>query len=169
MEIRTDSRHDARMSLPESSLVHWRWCRFDALSVRELQFIYMARQQVFSVEQQCAYLDADGHDETSFHLAAWSPVQRMPLASARVVDPGIKYGEPSIGRVVTIGAGRGVGLGRELVRRAVEHTVGAFPGRGIRISAQSHLEGFYRSFGFQTVGGVYTEDGIPHVQMWRPG
>ena len=73
--------------------------------MRELQHIYTARQQVFAVEQQCIYLDVDGCDESAWHLAAWSPVQREPLAYARVLDPGVKYAEASIGRVITIGAG----------------------------------------------------------------
>lgn len=143
----------------------WRWCAFDELGVRELQNIYMARQQVFSIEQCCAYLDADGCDERSHHLAAWSTVHRMPLAYARVVEPGVKYVEPSIGRVITTAPARGTGLGRELVRRAVAHTLAAYPGQGVRISAQAHLERFYAAFGFVGVGVPYFEDGIPHLEM----
>jgi ElaA protein len=143
----------------------WRWCAFDALGVHELQNIYMARQQVFCIEQQCIYLDADGLDERSHHLAAWSPGQRMPLAYARVVAPGEKYAEPSIGRVITTAAGRGTGLGRELVRRAVAHTLRTYPSQGVRISAQAHLDRFYGSFGFVAVGTPYMEDGIPHLEM----
>lgn len=157
------------MPLPSRPSVHWRGCRFGELSVRELQFIYMARQQVFVVEQHCAYLDADGHDEPAFHLAAWAPGHRMPLAYARVIDPGVKYAEPAIGRVLTTAAGRGMGLGRELMQRAVAHTAEAFPGLGIRLSAQSHLEAFYQSLGFGVVGQRYLEDGIPHTEMLRPG
>jgi predicted GNAT family N-acyltransferase len=37
---------------------------------RELQAIYMARQKVFAIEQNCASLDVDGLDERAFHLAA---------------------------------------------------------------------------------------------------
>ena len=146
----------------------WRWCAFDALTPRELQNIYMARQQVFAIEQACAYLDADGYDEDSHHLAAWSAGHRVPLAYARVVHPGLKYAEPSIGRVITTEAARGTGLGRELVRRAIEHASAAFPEHGIRISAQSRLEHFYAGFGFAIVGERYMEDGIPHTEMLRP-
>jgi ElaA protein len=153
----------------DASLTHWRWCRFDELSVFDLQAIYRARQTVFSIEQECAYLDADGFDEASFHLAAWSSDRSMPLAYARVVHPGQKYAEPSIGRVITVAAARGTGLGRELVRRAVAHCREAFPGQGIRISAQTRLEAFYADFGFQPIGAPYMEDGIPHTEMLLPG
>jgi ElaA protein len=150
-----------------STPVTWRWCRFDELSVFELQAIYMARQQVFSIEQACAYLDADGFDEASWHLAAWSPGHKVPLAYARVVHPGQKYAEPSIGRVITTAAARGTGLGRELMQRAIDCCTEAFPGQGIRISAQTRLEPFYAGLGFVAVGPPYLEDGIPHTEMLR--
>jgi len=145
----------------------WRWCRFDELDVHALDAIYRARQQVFSIEQACVYLDADGFDADAFHLAAWSGDRTVPLAYARVVRPGQKYAEPSIGRVITTTTARGTGLGRELVRRAVLHSSQAFPGQGIRISAQTRLERFYGEFGFAAVGVPYLEDGIPHTEMLR--
>ena len=147
----------------------WRWCRFDELSVFELDAIYRARQTVFSIEQQCAYLDADGFDTLSFHLAAWPADAGLPLAYSRIVHPGLKYAEPSIGRVITTAAARGTGLGRELVRRSIVHCREAFAGRGIRISAQTRLEAFYASFGFVAIGEPYMEDGIPHTEMLLAG
>jgi len=145
--------------------LEWRWRRFDALGVHELQNIYMARQRVFSLEQACAFMDADGCDERAFHLAAWAAGVREPLAYARVLDPGVKYADASIGRVITVGAGRGTGLGRELMRRVIAHTAEAWPGVAIRISAQSRLEAFYRGFAFEIVGDRYIEDGILHTEM----
>ena len=152
-----------------SEALAWRWCRFDDLSVHELDAIYRARQQVFSAEQACAYLDADGFDAESFHLAAWPASRRLPSAYARVVHPGLKYAEPSIGRVITTVQARGAGLGRDLLRRAIALTEQAFPGQGIRISAQSQLEKFYAQAGFLIVGERYIEDGITHTEMLRPG
>jgi ElaA protein len=154
------------MSATPTSLT-WRWCRFDELSVFELDAIYRARQQVFTIEQACAYLDADGFDAASWHLAAWSPEHEVPLAYARVVLPGQKYAEPSIGRVLTTAAARGTGLGRELMRRAIECCTEAFPGQGIRISAQTRLQPFYAGLGFVAAGRPYLEDGIPHTEMVR--
>jgi ElaA protein len=147
--------------------LRWRWCRFDDLGVRELQHIFAARQRVFAVEQQCIYLDIDGCDESAWHLAAWSPVQREPFAYARVLDPGVKYPEASIGRVITVGAGRGIGLGREVVARAIAGATEAWPGGALRISAQTRLERFYERFGFVAVGAPYLEDGIEHTEMLR--
>ncbi len=146
----------------------WCWRRFDELSVAQLQYIYMARQQVFGIEQHCLYLDVDGHDAQCLHLAAWSAVQPMPLAYARLVEPGVKYAEPSMGRVITTLAGRGRGLGRELVRRVIAHCRQVYPEQGIRISAQSHLEAFYAQAGFVVCGPPYLEDGIPHTEMLLP-
>ena len=146
----------------------WHWRRFDAIAVHELQNIYMARQRVFAIEQQCVYLDADGDDERAFHLAAWIGMQREPLAYARILDPGVKYAEVSIGRVITTAAARGKGLGREVMHRAIAHAGAVWPDIGIRISAQTRLETFYEGFGFVTVGAPYMEDGIPHTEMLLP-
>jgi ElaA protein len=151
-----------------SGQIRWRCCRFDELGVHELDRIYRARQQVFVIEQDCAYLDVDGVDPLCSHLAAWSDVQAEPLAYARIVAPGVKYAEASIGRVITTPVARGTGLGRELVRRAVEQALLLHPGQGIRISAQAHLSHFYGGFGFERAGEEYLEDGIPHVEMLRP-
>jgi ElaA protein len=35
----------------------------------------------------------------------------------------------------------------------------------IKISAQSHLQGFYRTLGFNVVSEPYDEDGIEHIDM----
>ena len=151
----------------------WRGCQFAALSGFELDAIYRARQQVFIVEQQCAFLDADGADSASFHLSAWacarSSSDPQVLAYARIVPPGLKYAEASIGRVLSVAAVRGTGLGRELVRRAVAWTELVFPGHTIRISAQAHLAAFYAEAGFVSVGAPYLEDGIVHIEMLRAG
>lgn len=147
----------------------WRVCRFDELSPLELSRIYRARQQVFVVEQQCLFVDADELDESAWHLAGWSRDSDSPLAYARLVEPGAKYAEPAMGRVITVAAARGKGLGRELVRRAIEHAERVHPGQGLRISAQQRLQRFYSGFGFVPVGEGYLEDGIAHIEMLRRG
>jgi ElaA protein len=155
---------------PADPLAHvtWRCARLDELSPRELQRIHVARQQVFAVEQQCIFQDADAVDEVSSHLCAWS-AQGELLAYARLVDPGVKYAEPSIGRVLTAAEARGTGLGRDLLRRSLAHCRAAFAGQGVRISAQQRLGRFYAEAGFASVGEPYLEDDQPHIEMLHPG
>ncbi len=145
----------------------WRVSGFQRLSRDALYRILAARSAVFVVEQQCPYQDIDGLDLKSIHVLATAGDGGL-LAYARVVPPGLRFAEPSIGRVLTTAAGRGRGLGRALMLRALAVVRRRFPGQPVRISAQQYLEPFYRSLGFQTVGLPYDEDGIPHLEMLAP-
>ncbi len=84
-----------------------------------------------------------------------------------MVDPGLKYEEPSIGRVITAPEVRGQGLGRVLMREGIARCEAAWPGRGIRIAAQSRLERFYAELGFERAAPDHIEDDIPHVVMFK--
>ena len=148
-------------------MIAWRLAHFDDLSTRELHDILQARAEVFVVEQRCAFQDVDGADPASWHLMGRSPDGRL-AAYCRLVPPGAKFAEPSIGRVITLGAARGTGSGRELMRQAIAHTDKLWPGRALRIGAQRHMERFYGAFGCETVSEPYDEDGIMHVEMLRP-
>jgi ElaA protein len=150
---------------PDSFGLDWHFGRFEDLNVYELDAIYRARQLVFSVEQQCVYVDADGLDGKALHLAGWSLERNIPMAYARIVLPGAKYAEPSIGRLITSSAVRGTGLGRELLRRAMAACAQEFPAQGVRISAQTRLTRFYARAGFVEVGAPYLEDNIWHTEM----
>lgn len=145
----------------------WRFARLDGLSAREVHDILRARAAVFVVEQACAFQDVDGADPESWHLfaAAGGEVR----AYCRLVPAGVKFAEPSIGRVVTAQAARGTGLGRALMREALARAQALWPGQAIRIGAQLHLERFYGEFGFARASEPYDEDGIPHIEMLRPG
>lgn len=138
---------------------------FAELSVDELYRILALRQRVFVVEQTCYYQDCDDHDQAAVHV--WTTRQGAIVAYARVLPPGEKFEEGSIGRVLTAPEARGTGEGRAIVRRAiavVERRFGAVP---IKISAQSHLLRFYTELGFARVGDEYLLDNIPHIDMLR--
>lgn len=124
------------------------------------------RQEVFSVEQACAYLDCDGLDRQSLHLLGRDATGAL-VAYARLMDAGVKYAEPSIGRVVTHASVRRTGVGRALMTEAIARVTQAFGERPIRIGAQRYLERFYGSLGFVVASPPYLEDGIPHVEMVR--
>jgi ElaA protein len=140
---------------------------FDALTAPELYDVLALRQRVFVVEQACAYLDCDGKDRQAVHLLGRAPDGAL-VAYARLLPPGVSFAEASIGRVVTDRAVRRAGLGRALMNEAIARASGLFGGP-LRIGAQRYLERFYAELGFVVEGEPYVEDGIPHVEMWRPG
>ena len=149
--------------------VEWQWKRFGELRPAELYALLAARAAVFVVEQRCAFQDLDSMDEYAWHLLGWSSADHAPALAAylRLVDPGRKYAEPSIGRVLTTAPFRGHGLGREAMREGLLRATALYPGSPIRIGAQQRLERFYIELGFRTVSAPYDEDGIAHVEMLR--
>ena len=138
---------------------------FDELGAHELYAILALRQRVFVVEQTCAYLDCDGHDQASRHL--WIDAGAGPIAYARILPPGEKYDDASFGRVVSAPEARRTGAGRSIVAAAIAAIERAWGRVSIRISAQAHLERFFGEFGFVRSGDDYLEDGIPHCEMVR--
>jgi ElaA protein len=147
--------------------MNWAWQRFDDLGVANLHDALQLRGRVFILEQG-PYLDVDGHDRAAWHLLGRDGGDAL-LAYLRVVDPGVKYDEPSIGRVVTAPEVRGTGLGRALMREGLSGCVRHWPGSAVRISAQARLMRFYTGLGFSPASDEYLEDGIPHLEMlWRP-
>lgn len=152
-----------------TTMIKWQWATFDELSLHELYEILKIRQAIFVVEQDCAYQDADDLDQVAWHLIGWhkGTHKKTIVAYLRVVFPGKKFPEPSIGRVLVAPELRKTGLGKKLTAKAVAHIADEYPNTAIRISAQQHLEKFYSEFGFKTVSSPYKEDGIPHIEMLR--
>lgn len=144
----------------------WSNKKFEDLSLQELYDQMALRQEVFVVEQDCPYLDADGKDQKSWHLMGYLGDELATYA--RLVYPGVSYQEASIGRIVTSLKYRRQGFGVKLMEQLlieIEQIYGQVP---LRMSAQTYLIPFYNSFGFQEVGEGYLEDGLPHIQMFRP-
>ena len=147
----------------------WKFSRFRDLSVDDLYAIVRLREAVFIIEQNCPYPDADGRDPLAWHLLGWRDGVDGPelAAYARIFEPGIRYHEASIGRIVTSPAVRGTGLGRTLMVEALQRTETLAPNQPIKIAAQRRLENFYTRYGFKKVSEPYEEDGIMHVDMRR--
>lgn len=147
----------------------WNWYRFDDLSVDELYAILALRQKVFVVEQHCPYLDCDGVDAKAHHLVGWQTTSAScrPMAYLRVIVPEEDGAPVRIGRLLTHPKIRAQGVGRELLRRALEWIETTLPKQTITISAQHYLRHFYQAYGFVPVSDVYMEDGIAHLTMTR--
>ena len=153
--------------------IDWRFARFAELAPREIHDLYRLRVDVFIVEQSCVFQDVDGVDPECWHLLGYRPAPQGELvAYCRFVPPGVKFAEPSIGRVITARSVRGTGMGRTLMREAMQRAQTLWPGERLRIGAQAHLERFYNEFGFTKSSEPYDEDGILHIEMeseqWQP-
>ena len=103
-------------------MISWQWATFYDLERDALYEILRVRQEVFVVEQNCAYLDADGLDQQALHLLGWQQDDlghRQLAAYLRLLPPGSRYPEPSIGRLLTVHSTRGTGLGEAIMHEAL--------------------------------------------------
>lgn len=155
--------------------IHWAHKQFSKLTLDELYAMLALRQQVFVVEQNCPYQDADGEDQQALHLLAWQ--DECLVGYARIFhatgQPNLEkrslHGADSdvhrIGRLIIAPQARGLQLGRTLMVRAMELALADPNSDQIVIGAQTYLLDFYRSLGFAAVGETYLEDEIPHQDM----
>ena len=118
------------------------------------------RRTVFIDEQRVPEeMEWDAHDAVSMHWLAEDAAGRA-IGCARLLPDG------HIGRMAVLATWRGRGVGRALLAavldwaRARGHTQ-------VALSAQTHAMDFYRRAGFETVGDVYDEAGIPHIAMQK--
>ena len=137
--------------------------KFSKLSVNELYDLLQLRQQIFVLEQNCIYLDADGLDKKCLHLLGI--VDKKIVAYARIIPAGISYTTPSIGRVVIAEKHRGKKYAYTLMEKAIELAVSKMKAKKITISAQLYLKDFYGKLDFKTVGDVYLDCDLPHLKM----
>ena len=133
---------------------------FDGLDARTAYDVWRLRQDVFVVEQACAYPDLDGRDVEPGTRHVLLRDEQSVLGYARVLDDGDVW---RIGRVVLAAAVRGRGLADALIGTALQ----VCPGRDVVLDAQSPLRDWYAGFGFAVSGPEFLEDGIPHLPMRR--
>ncbi|HVF81066.1 MAG TPA: GNAT family N-acetyltransferase [Flavisolibacter sp.] len=158
----------SRVNLDKTQLqllmpLEWILKKFYELTPDELYAALQLRNEVFVVEQNCVFQDADGKDQASYHLLGYT--DNKLIAYTRLVPANIIYKEPSIGRVVSSPLVRGTGAGRKLMQESINTAYRLFGIVPLKIGAQLYLKKFYESFGFIQVGEGYIEDGIPHIYM----
>ncbi len=123
--------------------------------------IRLIRETVFVREQGVPLeLEWDGLDPACRHLLAWND-HGEPVGTARLYQEGTRA---KLGRMAVLGAYRGHGVGRSLLRRlldlAQEQGV-----TEVRLAAQVSAIGFYEREGFRAVGEMFDDAGIPHRAM----
>lgn len=141
----------------------WNTYHFDELTARKLYEFLKLRVDVFIVEQECPYPELDNLDQESIHMAYTE--NGRTLAYARLVPEGVKYGLPSIGRVIVHPDARSRGLAKQLLEKSIDYILKEWEADEIQLQGQVYLKGFYESFGFVPISEEYDEDGIPHVDM----
>jgi ElaA protein len=137
----------------------WHIKAFEDLYPGMLYALLAARQRVFVVEQRNAFLDLDGFDRESLHL--WTGNMTHGInAYCRIIPPGVRYSETSLGRVLVVPEHRHSGLGKALVEAALGFAWDMWRSSPVRIGAAAdHLE-FYESLGFKSTHRRFQEDGI---------
>ena len=147
--------------------ISWNWKSYSELTKDELYEVLKFRQEIFAVEQKSWYLDVDGLDQDALHFLGMYDDDLV--AYARLLAPGIKILNSSLGRILVHAKCRGLGLGHYLVDEGMKKSKNLFPSILITLSAQEHLEAFYKEHGFTRCGDPYIEDGIPHIEMISDG
>ena len=136
--------------------------RYEELTGDEMYEILKARINIFVVEQNCPYPEADDKDKKSCHIFYRN--ENGVQAYIRVVDKGVSYpDEPSIGRVITVA--RGTGLGYKIMCEGIKYVREVLHENRIRISAQLYAKGFYEKCGYTAFGEIEPEEGCPHIWM----
>jgi ElaA protein len=145
--------------------IQWSLKKFEALTALEVYAILQLRNEVFVVEQNCVFQDADDKDQDSYHLMGIN--QNKLMAYTRIVPPGVIYEQASIGRVVTSPSVRRHGAGKILMQQSIQSVYELFDKVPIKIGAQLYLKAFYEAFGFEQSSDIYLEDGIEHIYMLK--
>lgn len=143
--------------------------KFTELDGATVFAIARLRQEVFVVEQECAYPDLDDYDLDAETVHFWvegeSPTEAIATLRVlrnRAFEDG---GAWKIGRVCTALSARGTGLSAKVFGAAMDFLG---PEAEVTLGAQTYAAGFYRRFGFTEEGEEYDEDGIMHIEMRRP-
>ncbi|MEM9101783.1 MAG: GNAT family N-acetyltransferase [Pseudomonadota bacterium] len=123
---------------------------------------YVIRGIVFCEGQDIAYnIEHDDQELGSHHFLV--EIQEEPVATARMrIEPGYAKLE----RIAVRKKYRGQQIGAKLITDMLVFA----QKQGVsvaKLNAQSHLELYYQSLGFETTGNTFEAAGIPHVPMQK--
>ncbi|MFT3733480.1 MAG: GNAT family N-acetyltransferase [Rhodocyclaceae bacterium] len=119
---------------------------------------YAIRHTVFVQEQGVPVdMEQDEFDPVSLHALVRDD-DGTAIATGRLLPDG------HIGRLSVLTAWRGKGVGRQLILALLAQAYKRGHG-AVALNAQCSAQGFYESMGFEVVGPVFMEAGIPHQAM----
>jgi ElaA protein len=138
--------------------------RFYELSLDELYEIARVRYEVFVCDQKITCEnDFDYKDKECYHLIV--SYKDKVVGYSRILQRGLSYEEPSIGRVLVLKEYRKNNIGQLMMERAVDFIVNELKEEEITISAQYYVKNLYENIGFKVVSEPYIEAEIEHVKM----
>ncbi|MDE0346286.1 MAG: GNAT family N-acetyltransferase [Boseongicola sp.] len=127
---------------------------------RDMPAVLDIRARVFIEEQGVDEADErDGRDDDAIHLVALK--DGVPVGTARLLVDG---DTGRIGRVAVLVDKRGCGLGKDIMRAALDELRREGVARA-SLGSQVHAIGFYEALGFEVIGPEYFDAGIPHREM----
>lgn len=135
---------------------------FDELTTKELYEFLCARATVFTDEEEILYPDADGLDVDAIHVFSEDENGRV-RSYLRMFPKAGESGTMQMGRILTVD--RGIGLGKELMRAAMDYAEKELGITQFHMNSQEHAAGFYEKLGFVRTSDLFIEAGIPHVEM----
>lgn len=123
--------------------------------------IEIIRRRVFQDEQKVqAQQDLDGKDKLCPQLIAYLDNAVVGTARIRYLD----NKTAKIERLAVLSYARGNGIAKRIMQKALEVIVSEHISE-VRIHAQEYIKGLHQQLGFEQVGEVFLEAGIPHVKM----
>ncbi|UCZ53876.1 GNAT family N-acetyltransferase [Bacillus shivajii] len=141
----------------------WEIKSFEELTNLEWHEIIKERMAVFVVEQDCAYMEIDGHDPASYHLFLKEGDE--VVAYARLMPSGTIYQEASIGRIIVKADQRGKGYAKEIMERGMKFLLNELGESEIKLQAEYYIKDLYASYEFEITSDIFLDEGIEHVYM----
>ena len=134
---------------------------FNELTNLELYEILKRRSDIFVVEQRRPCIELDNRDQDALHVFLRDDDGLQ--AYLRVMDRGVESENVSIGRVITVKRGRG--LGRKIMAEGVRLAKERYGADRVYLEAQVYAKGFYEKCGFRQISDEFILDDIPHIRM----
>lgn len=135
--------------------------RFNELTNQELYAILKLRVDVFVVEQNCPYQELDDRDQNALHV--FMTDENGIQAYLRIMDKGVESEYVSIGRLITVR--RGCGIGTKILAEGIRTVRKHFDAKQIYLEAQTYARKLYEKQGFRRISEEYLIDGISHINM----
>jgi predicted GNAT family N-acyltransferase len=127
----------------------------------EYPVIEIIRRRVFQDEQKVgAELDLDGKDKFCPQLIGYLDNAVVGTARIRYLD----HKTAKIERLAVLSYARGKGIAKKIMQKALE-VIASENIPEVTINAQEYIKGLHQQLGFEQVGEVFQEAGIPHVKM----